>query len=758
MATTVETTLSKEFQEKTILTDADFTDFVVKGKKGDFLVDEKKNDPAPISNQGSTVTRTDAKTDATQTTPADKQNQDASNKANNRKQRYVTPKDFELLKVIGLGSFGKVLQVRNKVSKQILAMKIISKRLLNRRTNYIENIRAERDILTKVDHPFVVTMHASFMTREKLFIIMDFLAGGELFLRMGREGVFLEGPASFYLGETILALEHLHGRGILHRDLKPENILLSADGHICLTDFGLAKDFSSGTGAPDDNEWDGRARTICGTQEYMAPEMVAQQGYGKAADFWSLGCIAYEMLSGRPPFLSKKGAKDLFRKIMTERVKMPDATSSAAHILLKGLLNRNVWARLGAAKGTMFQVGGVAGLKQIAFFDGIDWEKLAKKEIEPPCSLAVDNDEDLRHFHEEFVKMTIPRSVYIMNSSGWVPRRCNSELFRGFSFVHDDFVLPERNQEEEDAYWNMVEEDGESLSECASTLYGDPAASIEPVANEKKRPPRKRKKKNKAVTPTTSEIAPSESSFGSSLPESEITPVRLTLEAPTLKPTLELPPPWAETEKKQTPVKEPVKKPPPPKPVVQSWQTVAQGKKVPKKSGGNKKTTNIAKPVVKSATTTQQSRATTTTSQSRATPIAMQSRATTTATQSRVAPGFRPAQPPPPNRSQSARSLLSTSSSQAPWGPALPTPRPTPTTMAARVQPKQAPTQASPLSPDWRQHNMTRAFSVRNMPQPPSLENDFPPPPSTANAYPVLGGAKKQDAPVKGAWSNRLKA
>lgn len=136
-------------------------------------------------------------------------------------KRFVSPKDFVLLRVIGMGAFGKVLQVRNKHNHQVLAMKVISKRLLNRKAGYVENVIAERDILTRVKHPFVVQMHCSFQTSDKLFIIMDYLAGGELFLRLGREGIFLEATAAFYLAEIILALNHLHSRGILHRDLKP---------------------------------------------------------------------------------------------------------------------------------------------------------------------------------------------------------------------------------------------------------------------------------------------------------------------------------------------------------------------------------------------------------------------------------------------------------------------------------------------------------------------------------------------------------
>lgn len=436
-----------------------------------------------------------------------------------KKERYVTPKDFDLLKVIGMGAFGKVLQVRNRHSGQVLAMKVISKRLLRRKISYVENVHAERDILTKVRHPFVVTMHASFQTREKLFIVMDFLAGGELFLRLGREGVFLERTAAFYLGEIILALEHLHSHGILHRDLKPENILLGSDGHLCLTDFGLAKDFSDEVdNDPDDSNGpgdalEGRARTVCGTQEYMAPEMVARKGYGKAADFWSLGCIAYEMLAGEVPFTSKKGSKDLFRKIMQERVRMPDGASAAACKLLKGLLNRDAGKRFGAARGTMFQVGGVAGLKQIDFFKGLDWGMLERKEIDPPHTLDVDHDEDLRHFHDEFVQMTLPRSVVEMSKDHFQPKRVESDKFRNFSFVQDDFVLPDRPDNEHDHYWNNFEEDGESLSECASSVFdGDdgmdwvkPATADDgpPSAEKKKkRPPRKKKKKkDNAATP-----------------------------------------------------------------------------------------------------------------------------------------------------------------------------------------------------------------------------------------------------------------
>jgi len=448
--------VANDVNRQQLLQDVDFNSF--SSSAAQLLITEP---PPPTT----TNTNEDSTTEETNTTTA------TTSPATTK--RYATPQDFQLLKVIGMGAFGKVLQVRNKQKPdQILAMKVISKRLLNKKTksvSYIENISAEKVILQKVcSHPFIVTMHCSFQTKEKLFILMDFLAGGELFLRLGRSGIFLEKPtAQFYVAEIVLALDHLHSRGIVHRDLKPENILLGVDGHLVLTDFGLAKDFGSTN--------DERAVTICGTTEYMAPEMVARKGYGKAADWWSLGCITYEMLSGRPPFEAKRGqsSKDLLRKIMNERIRMPEGSTAQACILLKGLLNRNASIRFGAAKSTMFQVGGISQIKQLEFFIDLDWNKLERKEIEPPERFHVDNEEDTRHFYTEFTTMTLPRSVKYMSEEDFQPRRCKSDAFRGFSFIQEDFVLPERSDGHADHYWNNVDDDGESRSDCASSKYGD---------------------------------------------------------------------------------------------------------------------------------------------------------------------------------------------------------------------------------------------------------------------------------------------
>ncbi|CAH0552566.1 unnamed protein product [Brassicogethes aeneus] len=322
------------------------------------------------------------------------------------------PSQFELLKVLGEGSFGKVFLVRKVVGNDagtLYAMKVLRKATLKVRDRH--RTKLERNILVDVEHPFIVRLHYAFQTTGKLYLILDFLRGGDLFSRLYKEVMFTEEDVKFYLAELALALNHLHSLGIIYRDLKPENVLLDSDGHIALTDFGLAKQPLE----------EGKAYSFCGTVEYMAPEVVSRKGHSFAADWWSFGVLMYEMLTGSLPFQGTD-RRDTMTQILKAKLGMPAHLSPEAQSLLRVLFKRNPANRLGAGPG------GVEDLKNHEFFATIDFDALLAKKTRPPFQPAVCGPEDA-YFDSEFTSKT-PKD------SPGVPVSANAhELFRGFSFI-----------------------------------------------------------------------------------------------------------------------------------------------------------------------------------------------------------------------------------------------------------------------------------------------------------------------------------
>ncbi|XP_063248996.1 ribosomal protein S6 kinase alpha-3 isoform X2 [Prinia subflava] len=324
------------------------------------------------------------------------------------------PSQFELLKVLGQGSFGKVFLVK-KISgsdaRQLYAMKVLKKATLKVRDRV--RTKMERDILVEVNHPFIVKLHYAFQTEGKLYLILDFLRGGDLFTRLSKEVMFTEDDVKFYLAELALALDHLHSLGIIYRDLKPENILLDEEGHIKLTDFGLSK---------ESIDHEKKAYSFCGTVEYMAPEVVNRRGHTQSADWWSFGVLMFEMLTGTLPFQGKD-RKETMTMILKAKLGMPQFLSLEAQSLLRMLFKRNPANRLGAGPD------GVEEIKRHAFFSKIDWNKLYRREIHPPFKPATGRPEDTFYFDPEFTAKT-PK-----DSPGIPPSANAHQLFRGFSFV-----------------------------------------------------------------------------------------------------------------------------------------------------------------------------------------------------------------------------------------------------------------------------------------------------------------------------------
>jgi serine/threonine protein kinase len=273
------------------------------------------------------------------------------------------PHQFKNIKVIGRGGFGKVVLASKKGTEDFYAIKIIKKKLLTDQVQ-IDHAVTERLILEKAKCPFIARLHFAFQTNKNLYLVMEYLSGGELFFHLTQSRVFSEVRARFYLSEIVLALEYLHSNGIIYRDLKPENILLDQEGHVRLTDFGLSK-----SGLTEKQ----KATTFCGTPEYLAPEIIQNIPYDKAVDFWSLGALLYFMLSGTPPHYSKN-KDEIFKNVLFRNIEPLLSVSEAANDLILKLLQTDPSKRLSSAEG----------VKKHEWFEGYDWEEIYKKGLKPP--------------------------------------------------------------------------------------------------------------------------------------------------------------------------------------------------------------------------------------------------------------------------------------------------------------------------------------------------------------------------------------
>lgn len=327
----------------------------------------------------------------------------------------MTIEDFQLLKVLGKGTFGKVIMAKMKRTGEVVALKILKKEVIVAKDEVAHTLTENR-VLKSTVHPFLTELHCSFQTKNRLIFVMEYVNGGELFFHLSKERVFSEDRSRFYAAEIILAVKYLHDNKVVYRDLKLENLLLDSDGHIKLTDFGLCK---------EDITYGATTKTFCGTPEYLAPEVLEDNDYGRAVDWWGVGVVMYEMMCGRLPFYNRDH-EVLFELILTEEVKFPTRLTDNARSVLSGLLEKRPTKRLG---------GGPDDAKEVMkhkFFETINWDNILNKMVKPPFKPVVKSETDVSNFDEDFTS-EVPQ---LTPPEGDLPDIAEeSEAFDQFSFT-----------------------------------------------------------------------------------------------------------------------------------------------------------------------------------------------------------------------------------------------------------------------------------------------------------------------------------
>ncbi|KJZ76668.1 hypothetical protein HIM_04004 [Hirsutella minnesotensis 3608] len=343
-------------------------------------------------------------------------------------KRKMTSEEFEPLRCLGKGTFGTVLLVKQRATGRLYAQKQFKKASLVVHKKLVAQTKTERQVLESVNrHPFVVKLFYAFQDHEKLYLILEYGQGGELFTHLNTEKMFSEDVAAFYMAEMLLAISHLHNDlGVVYRDLKPENCLLDADGHLLLTDFGLSKV------AVEQSE---SCNSMLGTVEYMAPEVILGKKYGKAVDWWSFGALGYDLMTGNPPFRGQNHAK-VQDNIVKQKLVLPYFLSPDAKDLLTRLLRKEPHKRLGATMPKDLQT-----LKKHRFFRKIDWKKLQGRELEPPIQPMITDPELAENFAPEFTELSL--SPILTCKEPWPAGACSNQddIFGGFSFVASSSLL-----------------------------------------------------------------------------------------------------------------------------------------------------------------------------------------------------------------------------------------------------------------------------------------------------------------------------
>lgn len=330
----------------------------------------------------------------------------------------VSLKDFQFIAVLGRGAFGKVMLAAEKSTSQLYAIKALKKEFIIQNDD-VKSTKLEKRIFQAANgakHPFLVNLHSAFQTDSRVYFAMEYVSGGDLMAHIMEKKRFSQARAKFYASEVLLALEYFHKNNIIYRDLKLDNILLTPDGHIKVADYGICK---------ENMPYGQTTRTFCGTPDYMAPEILSSNRYGRAVDWWSFGVFIYVMLVGRYPFHGED-EQDVLEAIMADAIEYPASLGKEVLSLLKGLLNKNPAKRLGGGRQDAEEI------KRHQYFAGVDWRMVLEKKITAPWVPTIRHATDVSNFDPEFI-----REKPVLTPITSVLSTQDQEEFKDFAYVSE---------------------------------------------------------------------------------------------------------------------------------------------------------------------------------------------------------------------------------------------------------------------------------------------------------------------------------
>uniref|UniRef100_A0A4W3H5V3 Protein kinase C n=1 Tax=Callorhinchus milii TaxID=7868 RepID=A0A4W3H5V3_CALMI len=334
--------------------------------------------------------------------------------------RHYTLEDFLFIKVLGKGSFGKVMLAELKDSDEVYAVKVLKKDVILQDDDVDCTMTEKRILALARRHPYLTQLFCCFQTKDRLFFVMEYVNGGDLMFQIQRSRKFDEARSRFYAAEVTSALMFLHQNGVIYRDLKLDNILLDAEGHCKLADFGMCKEgILNGI----------TTTTFCGTPDYIAPEILQELEYGPSVDWWALGVLMYEMMAGQPPF-EADNEDDLFESILHDDVLYPVWLSKEAVSILKAFMTKSPNKRLGCVSSQ----GGEEAIKEHPFFKEIDWILLEQRKIKPPFKPRIKTKRDVNNFDQDFTREE-PVLTLVDDA---IVKQINQEEFKGFSYFGEE--------------------------------------------------------------------------------------------------------------------------------------------------------------------------------------------------------------------------------------------------------------------------------------------------------------------------------